>query len=623
MLSQDTLGHVADKIGKRFSGVETLVLTTVAKRIREIGEVLPSDATALARLTNIGSDISTITLYFQQQTGLAASEIQQIYQAAAIANLEFARKFYAAQGRRYIPYANNAPLQRIVEAQTQLTANTLENLSNTTVMNGGHGKNYMPIDMAYRRMVDLAVSAVQAGVSDYNAAMHDSVARMARAGVKTVEYASGVHRRLDSAVRMNIIDGVRAVNQDVARQIGAEFGADGVELSAHMTCAPDHLPMQGRQFAQSEFDALQTQRPSRDYQGHRYDAIRRPIGMWNCRHFAYPIVLGVSEPIHTDGELERIREDNEKTIDIAGKQMTAYEASQLMRKIETQIRKAKNEAVTFWASGDTFSEAMARDRVRVLTAKYQAVAQAANQRMKYARIRVPGYKTSTPPLQSELNSDGYRGIIERDGNREYARILNASGEEKYNYLHTDVIQNLDSSEAIRKHFEYVDKFGDKYSPVTQEFGEFKIDIQKEIAEGLEWARTTYKLDRLPAKITRETGRGHTTGAYNPVENKIYFRPRISIHDAFATAVHEMTHYTARRKFVNPDGICNQALRNLKIRGKTKAERLQREVVGLTNSTRDWDTPDELVAYSLEREATNRQTTLSTEIAKLFMEAILK
>ena len=77
MLSQDTLGHVADKIGKRFSGVETLVLTTVAKRIREIGEVLPSDATALARLTNIGSDISTITLYFQQQTGLAASEIQQ------------------------------------------------------------------------------------------------------------------------------------------------------------------------------------------------------------------------------------------------------------------------------------------------------------------------------------------------------------------------------------------------------------------------------------------------------------------------------------------------------------------------------------------------------------------
>ena len=100
MLSQDTLGHVADKIAKRFSGVETLVLTTVAKRIREIGEVLPSDATALARLTNIGSDISTITLYFQQQTGLAANEIQQIYQAAAIANLEFARKFYAAQGRR-------------------------------------------------------------------------------------------------------------------------------------------------------------------------------------------------------------------------------------------------------------------------------------------------------------------------------------------------------------------------------------------------------------------------------------------------------------------------------------------------------------------------------------------
>ena len=37
MISQDTLAHVADKIAKRLGGVETMVLTTVAKRIREIG----------------------------------------------------------------------------------------------------------------------------------------------------------------------------------------------------------------------------------------------------------------------------------------------------------------------------------------------------------------------------------------------------------------------------------------------------------------------------------------------------------------------------------------------------------------------------------------------------------
>lgn len=619
MLSQDTLGHVADKIAKRFSGVETLVLTTVAKRIREIGEVLPSDATALARLTDIGADISTITLYFKQQTGLAANEIQQIYQAAAIANMEFARKFYAAQGRQYIPYANNAPLQRIVEAQTQLTANTMENLSNTTVMNGGQGKNYMPIDRAYRRMVDLAVSAVQAGVGDYNSAVHDSVARMARAGVKTVEYASGVHRRLDSAVRMNIIDGVRAVNQDVARQIGVEFGADGVELSAHMTCAPDHLPMQGRQFAQVEFDALQTQRPSRDYQGHSYDAIRRPIGMWNCRHFAYPIVLGVSEPIHTDGELERIREDNEKTIDIAGKPMTAYEASQLMRKIETQIRKAKNEAVTFGASGDKFSEATARDRVRVLTAKYQAVAKAANQRMKYARIRVPGYKTSAPPLQSELNSDGYRGIIERDGNREYMRILDAHGQEKYRYLHTDAIQNLDSSEAIRKYFEYTDEYGDKYSPITPEFGEYKLDLQKEIAEGVEWARKTYELKMLPNKITRALPGMRSFGVYNEARRDIRLQRGLRAELAFKTAVHEMTHFADHVHGHVAKTICENARKNLGMRKNGKDYIGSAYAIAAEYSS----DPSELLAYSMERYAANTSNSLANEIAKLFIEEMKK
>jgi hypothetical protein len=38
-----------------------------------------------------------------------------------------------------------------------------------------------------------------------------------------VEYASGYTRRLDSAVRMNVLDGVRQLNQGVRKITGEQF----------------------------------------------------------------------------------------------------------------------------------------------------------------------------------------------------------------------------------------------------------------------------------------------------------------------------------------------------------------------------------------------------------------
>lgn len=394
-LSDNTLANVADRLAKRMSDVETRTLLMIAERVREVGEILPSDASRLARMRDVGGDVNFITAYLQHATELNAAELDTLFAAAAADNLLFARKFYAARGVPYIPYADNRPLQRIVEAQTRITAGELSNISQTTVMAGGgldRHEEFQPISRAYREIVDKAITAVSSGITDYNAAMRDTLAAMARGGIRTIEYQSGLKRRVDSAVRMNILDGVRAINQSVDQQIGAEIGADGIELSAHMTCAPDHLPMQGRQFAQSEFDRLQTGQACKDYQGHTYAGLKRPIGMWNCRHFARSIILGVSKPVYTDAQLLQLREDNEKKIVINGREYTAYEASQLMRKIETQIRAAKNEAVVFDATGDKLAAVGARSKVLQLTSTYETVAKAANQRMKYARIRVPGYK---------------------------------------------------------------------------------------------------------------------------------------------------------------------------------------------------------------------------------------
>lgn len=70
---------------------------------------------------------------------------------------------------------------------------------------------------------------------------------------------------------MNVLDGIRAVNQDIMRQVGKEFRTDGIEISAHALCAEDHLPYQGTQMSEKEFERLQNR-------------LDRPFGMWNYRH---------------------------------------------------------------------------------------------------------------------------------------------------------------------------------------------------------------------------------------------------------------------------------------------------------------------------------------------------
>ena len=394
-LTDDVVDNVADEMAKRLSDVETATLKMIGRRVREIGQLLPSDATKLARMRDLGADLVKVDQMLMQATNLNMAELETIYAAAAETNQQFAAQFYAARGLPMLPYAENAPLQRIVQAQAQATSGAFRNISQTTVMAGGgldRDEQFVPISSAYQRIVDNCITTVQSGLGDYNSAVHDSLAMLARAGIRTVEYASGHKRRLDSAVRMNIIDGVRAVNLAVAEQVGREFGADGIELSAHMTCAPDHLPMQGRQFTTAEFENLQNERVSRDVKGRRFLPIKRKIGIWNCRHFAYPIIVGVTTPTRSDEELDKLIKDNDSTIEIGGKEYTPYEASQLMRQLETEIRKAKNEAVVFGASGDGQAEAAARNRASSLTVTYKAVAEAANMRMKYARIRTPGYR---------------------------------------------------------------------------------------------------------------------------------------------------------------------------------------------------------------------------------------
>jgi len=393
-LSNDTVANIAGRMAFRMTKVEREILQTIGERIKNIGKILPSDATKLMRMRDTGADRAKITLMLQKAAKVNAEEMQAIYQKAAESDMEFYSRYFAAE-KDWIPYAENEELQRKVAAQAYITGGTFENISNSTVMYlGGLDRTgrFLPLQNVYDGIVDKAIQAVSMGVSDYNSQIRDTLKQLADKGLYTVKYESGLKRRADSAIRMNVIDGVREINMLCDRMVGGKFGADGVELTAHNTCAPDHLPVQGRQFSREQFERLQGYQDSTDYTGNHYDPIRRAIGQWNCRHFTRSIILGVNKPVYTEKQLEEIKAENNKKLSIDGKEYTPYEASQLMRKLETRIRQAKNEALVFGASGDKIAENAARTNASNLISKYQQIAIQANMRMKYARINVAGYK---------------------------------------------------------------------------------------------------------------------------------------------------------------------------------------------------------------------------------------
>ena len=229
-------------------------------------------------------------------------------------------------------------------------------------------------------------------VTDYASAIRGALREAGNGGL-SVQYPSGLTRRLDSNLRQNVLDGVRSLNNDILGQLGNEYGADGVELSAHALCAEDHLPYQGRQFSRKAFERLQASLP-------------RPIGMWNCKHTIFPVVLGVSEPAHTPEELAAYARNSREAIEIDGRVKTRYEWTQEQRRTETAIRRQKDVANLAKASGDDVLRREAQSHINTLQDYYARISAGAGLTQQPERAAVAGFqrvKTAEELALSRLN----------------------------------------------------------------------------------------------------------------------------------------------------------------------------------------------------------------------------
>ena len=386
MLSEDAIEKLIAPILERQQRINLTVLLLIAKRIKEIGTLLPSDIYKLERLLKTGSDVRKINEFIAYMTGLQEKDIKRIIKVVAMDYYLDSKPFYDYRHKPFIPFKDNEQLQRVVNAIANQTANEYVNLSKAQAFMIRDLKNPKilkptPLAEAYQSVIDEAVQITSMGISDYSSSIRRTIEQLVDSGIRNVTYNTESGRtytqRLDTAVRRNVLDGVRAIGQGVQDEVGKQFGADGIELSVHRFPAPDHEPIQGHQFTMENYEKMQHEQPFVDIQGRKFPAMKRAIGTLNCRHFAWNIIIGHAKPNYTDEELQAIIDANHKGYTLPnGKHLTMYECTQKQRQYELAIRRAKEGQLAAETAGDKELAKKYKAKASALKKEYEAFSKA-------------------------------------------------------------------------------------------------------------------------------------------------------------------------------------------------------------------------------------------------------
>lgn len=390
MINEEMQERLVDELVDRIEDLNRDILEDIGRQIKHIGTLTPTQAHKLAQITLYGENMNKVARQLAKITNLSVNEIYKIFKRTAIENQEFAKQFYKAKNVPYIPYSENIPLQRQVKAIANLTAKRFKNIMNST----GYilDNRFIPIGKVYQEVVDKAILSVGQGKTTWQEEMRSSLKKLADKGMRVrlnkqgeptgtriIDFKSGYTRRADTQVRMNLLDGLKEMSNELQQQFGEEYGADGVEISVHEHPAPDHSGIQGHQYTKEAFEKLNK-------------SLKRPISTLNCYHYIFSIVLGVSEPEYTQEQLDEINRRNTQGFTMDGKHYTLYEGTQMQRRLETQVRQQKDRQILARSMGDEEEVGICQRKISLYTQKYNQLSRVSGLKPNKSRMTVSGYR---------------------------------------------------------------------------------------------------------------------------------------------------------------------------------------------------------------------------------------
>lgn len=417
-MNEETIELLTERIVNRINKANEFFLIKIGESVKKIRELTPTQAHQLVQILKYGGNYEEIINEISRLTNLNIQDIDAIFNEMAKKDYEFAEKFYKYRGIEYVPYNENKALLRQVSALASITKQEMYNYARAT--NLGYSIRdlqgnirFVGLRETYNRVLDEAVLNVGTGVDTFDNAMSKIMKDIGGNGLKTVDYASGRSIRLDSVARMHLKGALRNLHNEIQKQVGEEFGANMIEVSHHSNSAPDHIDtIDGKQFARidiikkqiadgtekeiklSDIDGNRVKVKGKWYQDFDYvnDKLERKLSTLNCHHYGFSGILGISKPNYTEKQLEEDKKKNEDGCIIDGEHYTLYEAQELMRNLELNIRKQKDIQILGRTSNNKKVISEAQSKIKQLTTKYNEVSKISGLPVRADRLKVSQYR---------------------------------------------------------------------------------------------------------------------------------------------------------------------------------------------------------------------------------------
>lgn len=379
----EVLDALPEELAELYRALEDTLLDEICSRLKladQLNEVTVQDIQALR---SHGIDLKSIEEAISKTAEISKQKLNSLLNDVVERN----QKYYT----EVIDLAHVTQPETLVDVATvdaikRQTNDTFRNL--TASMGFLVGNTMLKPARAYQWALDNAEMQIQIGAISYNQAIANVVRQLADSGIRVVDYESGHRDSIDVAARRAVMTGVNQICAKYTEQSAQYLETPYFEVSAHAGARdkPGPSPWSSHKEWQGKVYSIRA--------GDIYPNIYEVCGLGavdglegaNCRHRRNVWVEGVSERTYTDEQLAHI--DDDLGCEFDGKKYTAYEATQMQRRVERQIIKQKKLVTAYKASEQKDEYYAAKAKLARLNAKYKAFSEAAGLPLQWERTKV-------------------------------------------------------------------------------------------------------------------------------------------------------------------------------------------------------------------------------------------
>lgn len=383
-ITPEYLDAAPEPIAIAMRELEKDILREICSRFKLTGELNEAAMNNIRALRAQGLDMETIEKMIAKHSKETLPQVQEALDRV----VEYNQKYYNELASK----ASIAePLFWMTAADiAQIQSQTLDGYRNITRSLGfalqTNGKvTFQSIAKAYQAALDKAEVKMQSGAFTLQQSLEDAVRELADSGIYTIDYATGHRDRADVAARRAIFTGLNQLTSKYTETAAETLETDMYEITAHRgardkgTGWKNHKAWQGKVYSTKD--------------GSKYPNIYKVCGLGavdglegaNCRHHRHAFLEGVSERVYTDDELANI---DPPPVEFEGRTYSAYEATQMQRKIERTVRKLERRRAAYNAAGMTGKEEQTGIRIRRLKKEYREFSRAASLPTQTNRMKV-------------------------------------------------------------------------------------------------------------------------------------------------------------------------------------------------------------------------------------------